>query len=453
MRVRRFGGMRGFALLWSGQLVSALGTSLTQFAITIWAFQETGQATTLALVGLFSFGPTVLVGPLAGALVDRWDRKLVTALSDVAAALATLALFGLHASGSLQVWHLYVLGAWSGVFGAFQWPAISVLISTILHKEQYGRAAGMMSIVESAPRIAAPFLAALLLAIRGLGTVFLIDMVTCAVAVASLAFIAVPPRARPPMAALNGSSMRDDLAFGFRYILARPGLLGLMLMFAVVNLVSGMNSTMSSATVLARTGNDAVALGSVQSLAGAGGLLGAIIMGVWGGPRVKVRGVFVGIIASGLLGSVVFAIGRTLPAMMVGAFATVFFIPILNGSSQAIWQSKVAPSVQGKVFAARRVLAQLAIPVSLVVAGPLADRVLEPAMSSPGASWLASWFAPLVGTGPGAGMALLLLFAGLLLAAGALVGILNPKVRNVERDLSDHDGALRPAGSPVSMAP
>lgn len=360
---------------------------------------------------------------------------------------------GLYASGSLQVWHLYVLGAWSGVFGAFQWPAISVLISTILDKEQYGRASGMMSIVESAPGVAAPFLAAMLLAFGGLGTVFLIDMATCVVAVASLAFIAVPRRAAPSQGGAGQASMREDLAFGFRFILVRPGLLGLMLMFAVVNLVSGMNSTMASATVLARTGNDALALGSVQSLASAGGLLGAIVMGAWGGPRVKVHGVFAGLVASGLLGSVVFAIGRSLPVMMAGAFAAVFFIPILNGSSQAIWQSKVAPAVQGKVFAARRVLAQLAIPVSLLVSGPLADRVLEPALASPDASRLASLFAPLVGTGPGAGMALLLLIAGVLLAASALVGILNPHVRNVERDLRDHDDALRPTQTPVSMSP
>lgn len=452
MRSRQFGGMRGFALLWSGQLVSALGSSLTSFAITIWAFQETGQATTLALVGLFAFGPSILVGPLAGALVDRWNRKLVTALSDVAAAIATAVLFALHATGTLEVWHLYLLGAWSGVFGAFQWPATSALISLLVPKEQYGRTAGLMSLIESAPLIVAPFLAALILAAFGLSAVLLIDMATCALAVASLAFIRVPQVQPTGEQGQVRPRLGEELVFGFKYIAARRGLLGLMLMFAVVNLVSGMTGIMSSATVLARTGNDAVALGSVQSLAGVGGLAGGLLLGVWGGPRVKVYGVFACLIASGLLGTVVFAAGRTLPLMMLGAFVYLFCVPILNGCSQAIWQSKVAPAVQGKVFTARRMLAQALHPISLLVAGPLADRVLEPAMSSPSASRLAEAFGPVVGTGAGAGMALLLLASGLLLAAAALVGILNPRVRNVEAELSDHDADIRPAGKPASVA-
>ncbi len=445
--------MRGFGLLWSGQLISALGTSLTSFAITIWAFQETGQATTLALVGLFAFGPSILVGPLAGALVDRWNRRLVTALSDVAAAIATAVLFALHTTGTLEIWHLYVLGAWSGVFGAFQWPATSAWISMLVPKEQYGRTAGMMSLIESVPMIAAPFLAALILAASGLSTVLLIDMATCVLAVASLAFILVPESRQGEAQAQVGRRLGEELAFGFRYIAARRGLLGLMLMFAATNLVSGMYGVMSSATVLSRTGNDAVALGSVQSVAGVGGLVGGLLMGIWGGPKTKVYGLFACLLVSGLVGSTVFAAARTVPVMMTGAFIYLLCVPVLNGCSQAIWQRKVAPEVQGKVFAARRVLAQALHPVSLLAGGPLADRVLEPAMRSPTASRLAETFGPIVGTGPGSGMALLLLITGLLLAATALVGILNPRVRNVETELVDHDANVVPAGLPVSMAP
>ena len=444
--------MQGFFLLWSGQLISALGTSLTSFAITIWAFQETGQATTLALVGLFSFGPSILVGPLAGALVDRWNRRLVTGISDVAAVISTVVLLILHTSGTLEVWHLFVLGAWSGIFGAFQWPATSAWISTLVPKEQYGRTSGMMSLIEAVPMIAAPFLAALILSVAGLGTVLVIDIVTCVLAVASLAFVLVPKRAAVNGRAPARRSFTNELAFGFRYIAARRGLLGLMMMFAAVNLVSGMYGIMSSATVLSRTGNDAVALGSVQSLAGVGALVGGILMGIWGGPKVKVYGIFSCLIAAGLFGSTLFAAARGVPMMMAGAFVYLFCMPILNGSSQAIWQRKVAPEVQGKVFAARRMLAQVFHPVSLLVAGPLADKVMEPAFSSLDASRLAGAFGSIVGTGSGAGMAFILLVSGFLLAGAAFVGILNPNVRNVEKELADHDPNIRPLTSPPEAA-
>lgn len=452
VRARQFGGMRGFLLLWSGQMISALGSSLTSFAITIWAFQETGQATALALVGLFSFGPAIIVGPLAGALVDRWPRKLVTAISDVAAALASVVLLALYATGSLEIWHLYALGAWSGVFSAFQWPATSALISTLLPKEQYGRSAGMMSLIWSAPAIVGPFLAALLLAVAGLGAVLLVDIVTCMLAVGSLAFILVPKAAEPDPSFQHKPRLGSELAFGFRYIAARRGLLGLLLMFMAVNLVAGMTGIISSATGLARTANDAAALSYVQALGGIGALAGGLRMSIWGGPRVKVRGIFTCLIASGLLGSVVFAVGKTVPLMMLGAFVYLFFELILDGCSQAIWQSKVAPSVQGKVFTAQRMVAQALTPLSLLISGPLADRVLEPALSSPSASRLAELFGPLVGTGPGAGMAFLLLASGVLLAAAAFVGILNPRVRNVEAELSDHDPNVVPVGAPVTIA-
>lgn len=366
--------MQGFFLLWSGQLISALGTSLTSFAITIWAFQETGQATTLALVGLFSFGPSILVGPLAGALVDRWNRRLVTGISDVAAVISTVVLLILHTSGTLEVWHLFVLGAWSGIFGAFQWPATSAWISTLVPKEQYGRTSGMMSLIEAVPMIAAPFLAALILSVAGLGTVLVIDIVTCVLAVASLAFVLVPKRAAVNGRAPARRSFTNELAFGFRYI------------------------------------------------------------------------------AAGLFGSTLFAAARGVPMMMAGAFVYLFCMPILNGSSQAIWQRKVAPEVQGKVFAARRMLAQVFHPVSLLVAGPLADKVMEPAFSSPDASWLAGAFGSIVGTGPGAGMAFILLVSGFLLAGAAFVGILNPNVRNVEKELADHDPNIRPLTSPPEAA-
>ncbi|MBI3360855.1 MAG: MFS transporter, partial [Chloroflexi bacterium] len=113
-------GLTAFIIVWFGQVISLFGTAMTQFAMTIWAWKLTGSATALALVGFFNFGPTVLLSPIAGALVDRWNRKLVMMLSDLAAGLSTVAILLLYVSGHLQIWHLWIAGAFSGAFQAFQ---------------------------------------------------------------------------------------------------------------------------------------------------------------------------------------------------------------------------------------------------------------------------------------------------------------------------------------------
>ena len=156
MKIGKPTGMRGFTIVWFGQLVSLLGSGMTQFALTIWAWQITGEATALALVGFFTFAPSILISPLAGALVDRWDRKQVMMLSDLAAGLSTIAVFLLYSTDSLEIWHLYVTGAFTGVFQSFQFPAYSAAISVMLDKEQYSRASGMISLAESASGILSP---------------------------------------------------------------------------------------------------------------------------------------------------------------------------------------------------------------------------------------------------------------------------------------------------------
>ena len=159
----RLTGMRGFLIFWLGQLVSLLGTNMSRFALTIWAWELTGQATALALVAVFSFAPTVIVSPIAGAMVDRLPRKLMMMLSDAAAGVTSLVILLLYSTGNLQIWHLYVAGAFTGAFESFQFPAFSAAISTMVPKEQYGRANGLLSLAESVANIGAPVLAGLLL--------------------------------------------------------------------------------------------------------------------------------------------------------------------------------------------------------------------------------------------------------------------------------------------------
>ena len=429
-------GMRGFTIIWFGQLISLLGTGMTRFALTIWAYQETGSATTLALVAFFSFGPVVLLSPVAGALVDRWNRKVVVMISDLAAGTTTILLLLLYTTGNLQIWHLYVMGALAGAFESFQFPAFSAAMTMMLRKEQYGRANGMMSVAEAASSIIAPLLAGLLLTIIGIGGVMTIDVITFVFAVTAVLITYIPQPEATDVGRQARSSLWRESLFGFHYIWARPSLLGMQMMFFLANLFGGYSAVLLVPLILARTGNNELILGTVQSAFGIGGLVGGIALSVWGGPKTKVHGVLLGMVGNFLLGSLVLGIGRTLSFWLVGAFFTMFFIPVLNGSNQAIWQAKVAPDVQGRVFATRRLIAQITAPLAMLTAGPLVDRLFEPAMQA-GSRW-AGLFGWLVGVGPGAGMGLLFVITSLIGAFAALLGYTIPAVRNIETILPDY---------------
>jgi MFS transporter, DHA3 family, macrolide efflux protein len=433
--------MPGFTLVWVGQLVSMLGSGMTGFAITIWAWQETGQATVLALVGLSTFGPTVLLGPMAGAIVDRFDRKRVMLVGDLASSVPAAIMLGLYSVGALEVWHLYVLGAWAGSFNALHFPAYSAAISTMVAKAQFARANGMLALAESSAGIAAPVLAGLLIATLGIAVVFVIDIVTFIFAALTLLAVRIPSPPREEEGR-RPNLWRESL-FGFRYIVARRPLLHLQLVFTSINFSATLGAVMIAPMVLARSGNDELSLATVQAALGVGGVVGGALLSLWGGPRRRVLAVLFGMMGSALFGTTLLGLGQSLTVWVVAAFLSSVFIPLLNGSNQAIWQSKIAPALQGRVFAARATIARVMAPLAMALAGPLADRVLEPAMQPGGA--LVGVFGPLLGSGPGAGMGLMLVMAGLASFGVAVLGLSVRSVRHVEDLIPDHDADPPPA--------
>jgi MFS family permease len=438
----RLQGMLGFTVIWIGQVISLLGTAMTGFALTVWAWQITGQATALALVAFFTFAPTLLVTPFAGALVDRWNRKFVMMLSDLAAVLSTAVVLLLFSTGNLQIWHIYVTGAFSGAFGAFQFPAYSAAVTTMVSKDQYGRASGMLSAAQFASNIFAPALAVIFLGIIGIAGILTIDLVTFLLAIGALLIVHVPQ----PAVTLEGRKSRGSLwkesVYGFRYIAERPSLFALLLIFFCINLLAPFAFTLLSPMLLARTMDDTTALGMVQSAVGIGGVVGALVLSVWGGPKRRIHGILIGLLLA-TMGILLIGLGRNPLIWALAAFFMVFFVPFINGSSQAIWQSKVAPDVQGRVFAARGMIAQIGAPLAMLLAGPLADRFFEPAMMPEGN--LAPLFGWLVGTGPGAGMSFMFVIAGALGMLVSLGGYFVPVVRNVEDILSDHKAEVEPS--------
>lgn len=423
-------GMFGFAFVWLGQIVSMLATNMTGFALTIWVFEKTGSATSLGLMQVFFITPFLIISPLAGVMVDRYDRKLMMMVSDLVAGLATIAILILQYLGMLEVWHLYAAAIFQGLGNSFQWPAYSAAISTMVSKEQLGRANGLMSLMDIAPGVISPMLAGALLPVIGLSGILSLDAATFIVAILVLFFVFIPQPPRTEEGKQAEGNILKEATFGFKYIFARPSLLGLQLIFFIGNLFAGIGFTVLSPMILLRTGNDSVSLGFVQSAGAVGGLVGGVAMSAWGGFKRRVHGVLAGWIISSLFFSLV-GISTWLP-FWVGALAlSALFSPIINASNQAIWQSKVAPDVQGRVFSARRLIAWLTTPIAPLIAGMLADHVLEPAMRTTGA--LSPLFGWLVQPGPGAGMGLIILFSGM---GGMLAGLAGYFVRSI-RDAED----------------
>jgi DHA3 family macrolide efflux protein-like MFS transporter len=443
-RLNRLSGMRKFTLIWFCQLVSVFGTAATRFALIIWAYQRTGQATTLALLGFFSFILYILLSPVAGVLADRIDRRILMVAGDLGAALMTLMLLVLYQSGGLQIWHLYLAEALTGAFEAFQLPAYNAAITMIIPKEQYARAAGMRALSTSLSDVAAPAFAGILLRLLGLGGVMVVDILTFFIGIAPLLVLTIPRPVMPEHGGARGS-VWSDIRFGFRYIVERAGLRGLLLVYIGINLAAALTYyAVMDPMVLARTGGDELALASVKSALGMGGVVGGLIMSAWGGPKRKIHGVLLMGGVSFLLGDFMMGVGRTTPAWVFAAFFSAFFVPFIVACERSIWQSKVEPGVQGRVFAIQNMFRQMMMPVGYLVAGPLADHVFGPALMPGGA--LVGVFGPLVGVGPGAGMGVMFLFTALLGATACFGGYLFPAVRNVEADLPDHEPVVA-AGS------
>jgi MFS family permease len=441
--------MLGFTIVWAGQLISILASAMTQFALTIWAYQETGSVTALGIVNTAFIVPFLLLSPIAGAMVDRYNRKLMMMLSDLTAITATAGIFIIYLTGELQMWHLYVAAAVNGLGNTFQWPAYSAAISTMVPKEKYSRANGMMSLVESGPAVLAPILAGILLPFIHLNGILLIDLVTFFLAVAALMLVHIPqPEKTVEGQAGEGGIFREAL-YGFQYIFARRGLLGLLVFFICLNFVIGLSAP-TAAFILSRTGNDSTALGAVRSAAAIGAVVGGLLVGLWGGFNRRMKSIFIGEALTGLFVLLLFGLGRSLPFWMAAVLVGEIFPVFTNGASQAIWQAKVAPDVQGRVFAARRMIAWSVSPITPILAGLLADYVTEPAMQSQ--TWLAGVFGWLVGTTPGSGMAVQYILTGLAYMLIVLIVFLFvPVVRNLEDSLPDHDRMERIKVEPVKV--
>ncbi len=421
-------------------MVSTIGSRMSIFAITIWAWELTGKATALALVGFFFFVPSILSALLAGVIVDRLNRKFLMVLSDTGTALSTSVLLLLALTDNLQIWHIYAIAAIIGSFSQIQMLAYQVSISAIVPQQHYTRASSMGSVVEYGAEIIAPALAGSLYPFIGLVGILLIDLATFAVAIATVICVHIPQPCSTGAFNQDRGKLWQEIGFGFRYIFARNSLLALLVATSLFWFAHDVGESIYNPMVLARTGGNAGVLGSVTSAAGFGGVTGAIIVSIWGGPKRRISGLFLGMVGAGV-SKTVFGVGQ-MPSIWIPAqFCSSVNFPLLSSSNTAIWLAKIEPNVQGRVFAASSLIKQAVAAISTLIAGPLADRVFEPAMMPGGI--LAPRLAPLLGTEPGAGMALLYIISSICLLLVGLGGYAFPTLRDLDEIVPNPDKPLR----------
>lgn len=422
-------GMRTFFIVWIGQLISVVGSNLTGFGLAVWMYLETDSVTLLALIMLASTLPGIVLSPIAGALVDRWDRRMVMLISDTCAGIATFAAALLFFTNELELWHIYVMATIGSVANSFQEPAYTASVPLLVPKKHLGRANGLVQMGQAIGTLVAPALAGVLVATTGLWGVLLADGATFVVAVTTLALVRIP---RPVAASSRARHVWAEVVEGWQWLRARGGLFGFMLIAAGVNFLLGFMSVLYIPLYLSFTNE--VVLGTAMSVLGVGMLVGSVAMGIWGGPKRRIRAMVGGISLGGLL---VAAMGMDDSVFLVtgAGFLLMATVAIVNGTSQVLWQVKVPPGLQGRTFSVRRVLAQMAIPIAYLSAGPLADRVFEPMLAAGGR--LAGSVGAVIGTGPGRGIGFMFVLTGLGTIILAAIAFARPSIRNVEDELPD----------------
>ncbi len=426
-------GMRTFLIIWAGQFLSMIGSGLSGFALGVWIYDQTGEATPFALTILFGSLPGVLLAPFAGAVADRWNRRLIMIATDTGAAILTLfvAFVLFFSKGGLQIWHIYGVSLIGSTLGTFQWAAVQPSITMIVPKEHFGRASGLIQTGNALRGIISPLLAGALYVSIGLEGIILIDFASFFFAIGALLVVHIP---QPKATAEPGEerSMLKDAAYGWTYLVQRRPLLVMLLYYAVVNFLLGISSALTTPLILSF--NPAHVLGAVQMVGSAGMLVGSLLMSTWGGPKRKMNGVY-GFIALFSLGFLIIGLWESAVAIGAGMFVLLFSLPLAAGSSQVIWMSKVEPDRQGRVFAIRSMIATGITPLAYLLSGPLADDLFGPLMAEGGA--LADTVGSVLGVGQARGIGLLFILSGFLMLLATAAAYAYPRLRMVEDELPD----------------
>ncbi|MFD1546288.1 non-ribosomal peptide synthetase/MFS transporter [Nonomuraea guangzhouensis] len=421
-------GLWGFLLVTLGQLVSMLGTRALAFGLGVWVYLETGSATQFSVILVCGLLPALLVLPFAGAAADRWNRRLVMIAGDLVAVCGTGFCLVMYATGSLEVWHLYIATGLSSIAGSFQQPAYLAATTQLVPKQYLGRTNGVTQALVALSQAGGPLLGGALIVLIGLGGVLVVDLATVFVSLLTLFVVRFPDT----LFRRREETIWKEISNGVRYIARRPSFVAMIAFFLAFNLMLGFAIALTPPLVLSFASPATLTVASV--VGAVGGIAGGVAMAFWGGFERRATGMVgftlltgAGMILVGLLPSPLF--------LAVGLAAVAASLALLNGHWQTMIQTKVGMELQGRILASNRMIANLTEPLGYLCAGRLADAFFEPAMREGG--WLSGTAGTVLGTGPGRGMALMIVVLGVAQIALAVYGLRWRKLRYMEDVLPD----------------
>ena len=403
--------LKQFIILWLSQSLSTLGSGMTNFALMIWSYEQYGSALQTALIGICSYAPYVIMSIFAGAMSDRWNKKITMLVCDTFAAVCTVGVLILLKTGGLEIWHIYCLNALNGLMNTIQQPAADVSISLLTPKAYYQKVSGMRSLSTSLTNILTPVLATALLTMIGMDVVILFDLATFGIAfLCLLLFIKIPELQYEDEVK---ETIFESAKAGLKYLRVNRGILDLILFLAAINLIASMYEAAFPAMILSRENGGEIALGIVNTAIGIATLVGSIIVSILPAPKSRIKVICNALLFSMSTENFFLAFGHSVPVWCIGAALGWIFIPVMGANMDVVLRSYIPIEMQGRVFSARNTLQFFTIPIGYFLGGVLVDHVFEPFMALQNNCFLNTLF----GTGKGSGAA----FLFLLLAISGIV--------------------------------
>jgi MFS family permease len=408
--------MNSFIRVWLGQLVSLTGSALTSFALGVWIYNTTHSAALFSILAVFTIVPAVVIAPFAGVIADRWSRRAVMMTADSASAVLSVILIALLTTGRLAFWHICAIACISAALTAVHRTGYSASVALLVDDSQMARANGLMQFANAISQLVAPLVAGFLIGVVGISGVVMMDLATFVVGIVTLLNVRFPPLPSGTDGKQGRRAFKQDLLEGWVYLRSAKDLLRMNILTAAVNSVLSSAGVMLAPLVLSfATPKE---LGLVMTFAGLGSLAGGLLLASWGGPVVLIRGVWTCAAATGL-SVVLVGLRPSIVLVCAGVCASLACLGLVNGCAQTVLQRSVPNQLQGRVIAFVSMLTRIAAPVGYMVAGPVIDFVLQPALQRQGA-WAVAAHA-IVGAGPGRGIAAYFAIVGLATLAMAIV--------------------------------